>query len=117
MFLLLLARSLAETDETSNTDELPFSSAFRTTLLPATPSPSDPSAPASATQRPSPSPAATAEPGGLDPVRSILLVMFSIIVVTILGITAGYCYKRLKRRGGEDDERLDEPLLIPSEEF
>jgi heme/copper-type cytochrome/quinol oxidase subunit 2 len=52
-----------------------------------------------------------------DPVRAILLVLFSIILVTIVGIMAAYCYKRLRQRNAEDDDRLEEPLLIPSEEF
>jgi ABC-type spermidine/putrescine transport system permease subunit II len=53
----------------------------------------------------------------MDPVRAILIVLFTIILITVLGIVAAYCYKRLRQRGAEDDERLEEPLLIPSEEF
>jgi hypothetical protein len=102
--LLLLARSLANTDETLNTDEFMLSSAFRPTLQ------------ASKPRSPTPSHSPSPTPGGLDPMQLILVVMLSIILVTILAVMAVYCHRRMKRRDTED-ERVDEPLLIPSDEF
>jgi hypothetical protein len=125
MLLLILGRALAQTEEGPETDEFTWSFLYPSTLqvtIRSTHSASSPhpTTPITRTAGRTDSPLPSAAPpaaAGLDPVRAILLVLFSIILVTILGIMAAYCYKRLRQRNAEDDDRLEEPLLIPSEEF
>jgi hypothetical protein len=63
--------------------------------------------------------ALTTSEGGLSALVSVALLVATSLVLTAIIIVLGiFCYRRWKKaKRADEEERIDEPLLVPSDDF